>query len=86
MSDQIPTLPEVSMGRDQPWLALLVAFIGFWFLFAINAFFVAIFTDMYVGVIAAIASLGQIVVHLGLPITEILEALAARSGIIRKSN
>jgi len=84
LPDQTPSPPEVTMGRDRPWLSLLVAFIGFWILFGVNAFLVGIFTESSVGVIAALAAVGQIIISLSLPITEILAALASKAGIRRR--
>jgi hypothetical protein len=71
-------LPEVSLPRDRPWLALFAGFIVFWVLFG------GIFTDSSAGIIAGLATIGQLIVSVSFPITEMLAGLIARAGITRK--
>jgi transketolase C-terminal domain/subunit len=87
MSD--PVLPDDSvtmMARERPWLSVLTGFFGFWVLFGVNFVAVGVFTETSVGVIAGLATLGQIIVIVNISLTEILAAIATRMGITRRTS
>ena len=74
------------MGRDRPWLHLLVAFIAFWVLFGVNVFLVGLFADTSVAIIAALATIGELLVAVTIPLTEMMSALVVWAGITRKTS
>jgi len=77
-------LPEVEYNPRSTWVVILASFIAFWILFGVNFFLVGLLTETSVGVIAALAAIGQMVMACTISIEDILGAVLTRIGVKRK--
>jgi hypothetical protein len=78
-------MPEVEYSPRRTWTVIFASFIGFWMLFGVNYFLVGLFTETSVGVIAALAAIGEMLLSCTISIEDMLGALLARAGVKRKT-
>ena len=81
-------LTPVSYRPRGVWEMLLGVLVGFWVIFGVNAFLIFLFMkpDSPSSSLAALASIGEILLVATVSLEDMIGALLARAGITRKTS
>jgi hypothetical protein len=79
-------LPDVEYQPHNVWAVIVVSIAIFWILCGVNALLIFMFTkpDSPSGLLAGVASVGEIIIAAVISLEDILGALLIRAGVSRK--